>query len=84
MALAGGGKQRAIALDYPVYYSPGASVDILNGFMARQAQARRSMGEPGRSARAQRHLLPSSGNARPNNSVSRPTKLFRLDLLPGG
>lgn len=34
MALVEGGKQRAISLDYPVYYSPGACLDILNGFMA--------------------------------------------------
>lgn len=34
MALVDGGKQRAISLDYPVYYSPGACLDILNGFMA--------------------------------------------------
>lgn len=34
MALVEGGKQRAISVDYPVYYSPGACLDILNGFMA--------------------------------------------------
>lgn len=34
MALVDGGKQRAISVDYPVYYSPGACLDILNGFMA--------------------------------------------------